>query len=138
MLISAILIGLLFALPFAEIAHAGQLYLFDIRGLVHEGAVTENGMAIAALIGIVLLLHVVAIFLFKRRILQIRLLVLAILLSIGLFGMFYFFTYYSFDNAEVSFKLPVVFPIISMILDYLAIRSIGKDEALVRSLDRIR
>ncbi|WP_372771941.1 DUF4293 domain-containing protein [Mangrovibacterium sp.] len=138
MLISAILIGLLFSLPFAEIAHESMLYSFNIKGIVYQGTVTENGMAIAGLIGIILLLHVAAIFLYKKRILQIRSLVLAILLNAGLFGMFYFFTYYSFDNAEISFKVSVVFPLVSIILDYLAIRAIGKDEALIRSMDRIR
>ena len=29
-------------------------------------------------------------------------------------------------------------PVIALILDYLAIRNIGADEALVRSLDRLR
>jgi hypothetical protein len=38
----------------------------------------------------------------------------------------------------VSFNIAVVFPLIAIILDYLAIRNIGKDEALVRSIDRIR
>ena len=139
MLISAILIGLLFTLPFAEIADAaGKLYVFDIRGIVHQNTVTENGMAIAGLIGIILLLHVSAVFMYKRRVLQIRLLVLSILLNIGLFGMFYFFTYYAFDDADISFKIAVAFPIVVLILDYLAIRGIGKDEALIRSMDRIR
>lgn len=139
MLIAAILIGLLFTLPFAEIADAaGKLYVFDIRGIVHQNTVTENGMAIAGLIGLILLLHVGAIFMYKRRILQIRFLVLSILLSIGLFGMFYFFTYYAFDDANISFKISVAFPIVAIILDYLAIRGIGKDEALIRSMDRIR
>lgn len=67
-----------------------------------------------------------------------RILVFAILLMLGLFGMFYFFTYYSFKGADVSFNIAVVFPLIAIILDYLAIRNIGKDEALVRSIDRIR
>ncbi len=138
MLISAILIGLLFTLPFAEIAHESKVYLFDIRGILHQDEIVENGMAIAGFIGIILLLHVSAIFMFKKRVLQIRLLVLSILLNIGLFGMFYFFTYYTFDNAEVSFKMAVAFPLVAAILDYLAIRAIGKDEALIRSLDRIR
>ncbi|MGD9929310.1 MAG: DUF4293 domain-containing protein [Mangrovibacterium sp.] len=138
MLVSAILIGLLFALPFAEIAHNNQLFLFDIRGIVRNEVVEENGLAIAAFIGIILILHVVAIYMFKKRILQIRLLVFTILLMIGLFGMFYFFTYYAFSGADVSFKLPVAFPLVAIILDYLAIRNIGKDEALIRSIDRIR
>ncbi len=137
-MVAAILIGILFALPFAEIAHNNQLFLFDIRGIVRNGIVEENGMAIAVFIGIILLLHIVVAYSFKKRIRQIRLLVFTIILLLGLFGMFYFFTYYSFSGAEVSFKLPVVFPLVAIILDYLAIRNIGKDEALIRSIDRIR
>ena len=137
-MVAAILIGILFALPFAEIAHNNQLFLFDIRGIVRNDVVEENGMAIAVFIGIILLLHIIIAYSYKKRIRQIRLLVFTIILLLGLFGMFYFFTYYSFSGAEISFKLPVVFPLVAIILDYLAIRNIGKDEALIRSIDRIR
>jgi len=138
MLLAAILIGLLFSLPFADIVQNDQLYLFDVRGIVRNGTVEESGLALAGFIFIILILHVVALFLYKRRIIQIRILVFSMLLLLGLFGMFYFFTYYSFGDAKISFKIPVVFPLIAIILDYLAIRSIGKDEALIRSIDRIR
>jgi hypothetical protein len=59
-------------------------------------------------------------------------------LLLGLFGLFFYFTYAGFDGAQVAFKIPVVFPIVAVILDFLAIRAIGKDEALIRSLNRIR
>ena len=137
-LLSAVLIGLLFSLPFAEIAHNNQFFVFDIRGIVRNDSLEQNGLPIAIFIGIILLIHIVALFLYKKRIRQIRFLVFAILLMLGLFGMFYFFTYYSFKAADINFKISVVFPLIAIILDYLAIRSIGKDEALVRSIDRIR
>lgn len=136
--LSAILIGSLFSLPFAEIADQNQLYLFDIRGIVRNGTVHENGMAIALFIALILLLHVFAFFSYKKRILQVRVLVFSILLMLGLFGLFYFFTYYSFDHVQISFKIAVAFPLIAVVLDYLAIRNIGKDEALIRSIDRIR
>jgi hypothetical protein len=67
-----------------------------------------------------------------------RVIVFTILLMLGLFGMFFFFTYYSFSGAQISFKISMVFPLVAVILDYLAIRAIGKDEALIRSIDRIR
>ncbi len=137
-LLSAILIGSLFSLPFAEIAFQDQLYLFDVRGILRNGTVQENGLPLAFFIGLILILHLVAVFMFKKRTLQIRILVFSIILMIGLFGLFYFFTYYSFDNAGISFKIPVIFPLIAVILDYLAIRNIRKDEELVRSIDRIR
>ena len=44
---------------------------------------------------------------------------------------------FSFD-ASVSVKIALSFPLVNLILDYLAIRNIGADEALVRSLDRLR
>ncbi|MEL7587094.1 MAG: DUF4293 domain-containing protein [Prolixibacteraceae bacterium] len=137
-LLAAMLIGLLFVLPFAEIAMNGQLFLFDIRGIMRDGDLVENGIPVAAFIALILLLHVFAVFTYKRRILQIRILIFSILLMLGLFGLFFFFTYYSFDQAQISFKIAVVFPLVAIILDYLAIRNIGKDEALIRSIDRIR
>lgn len=138
LIISAILLGLLFLLPFAEIAKDGIVYLFNFKGITQDGTLKQNGFSISVLIGIIMALHGVAILGFKNRIRQIRLLVLSILLMLGLFGMFFFFTYYSFDDAQVSFKISIVFPVVAIILDYLAIRAIGKDEALIRSIDRIR
>src|SRR5665648_46828 len=136
--VSAILVCFLFILPFAEIAQNGAVYLFNFKGIFLDGTLKENGMAISVLISIILALHGFAILSFKNRIRQIRVIVFSILLLIGLFGMFFFFTYYSFSGAQINFKISMVFPLVAIILDYLAIRAIGKDEALIRSIDRIR
>lgn len=138
LLISAILVGFLFLLPFAEIVKDGALYLFNFKGIILDGTLKENGLAISILIGIIMTLHGVAILTYKNRVRQMRLIVFSILLMLGLFGMFFFFTYYSFSEAIIRFKISIVFPIVAIILDYLAIRAIGKDEALIRSIDRIR
>lgn len=138
LIISAILVAFLFALPFAEIVKDGSIYLFNFKGILLDGTLKENGMAISVLIGIILALHGFAILSYKNRIRQIRVIVFSILIMLGLFGMFFFFTYYTFSGAQISFKISMVFPLVSIILDYLAIRSIGKDEALIRSIDRIR
>jgi len=124
LLVSALFIGLLFALPFAEI--------------VKDGAIKENGLAVSVLIGIVLVLQGVAIFSFKKRPRQIRIVMIAILATLCLLGAFLYVTYFSFSGAQISFKIGMVFPLIAIILDYLAIRAIRKDEALIRSIDRIR
>jgi hypothetical protein len=136
--ISAILVGLLFLLPFAEIAKDGAIYLFNFKGIILDGTLKENGIFISVLLGIILVLHGFAIQSFKNRVRQIRLTVFSVLLILGLYGMFFFFTYYSFTGAQVSFKISIVFPAIAIILDYLAIRAIKKDDALIRSIDRIR
>jgi len=136
--ISAFLIGFLFLFPFAEIAMDGAIYTFNYKGIVLDGTLKENGMAISILIGIILALHGVAIQSFKNRIRQMRIIVFSILLMLGLFGMFFFFTWYTFSEAQISYKISMVFPLVAIILDYLAIRAVGKDEALIRSIDRIR
>jgi len=138
LLISAILLSLLFFIPFADIVQDGIVYVFNIQGITLGDSLKENGLPISILIGIIIILHGIVILNYKNRVRQIRLLVFSILLMIGLFGLFFFFTYYSFSGAQVSFKISILFPVIAIILDYLAIRAIGKDEALIRSIDRIR
>ena len=138
LLISVLLMGSLFLLPFAEIVKDGVIYLFNFQGIILDGTVKENGFSISALISIIIALHGVAILGYKNRIRQRRFIVFSILLMLGLFGMFFFFIYDSFSDAQISFKISIVFPVVAIILDYLAIRAIGKDEALIRSIDRIR
>jgi ABC-type dipeptide/oligopeptide/nickel transport system permease subunit len=41
-------------------------------------------------------------------------------------------------GAELSFSWAIVLPIIALVLVFLAMKAIGKDEALIRSIDRIR
>jgi len=136
--ISALLVGFLFLFPYAEIAKDGAVYLFNFQGIVQDGILKQNGIFISALIGIIIVIQGVAIISYKNRTRQIQLIVLSILLIIGLFGIFFFFTYYSFNEAQISFKTGILFPGIAIILNYLAIRAIKKDEALIRSIDRIR
>ena len=64
------------------------------------------------------------------------------LLMLGFYG-FYAFLLFSIkgelgDELSVTGKIALAFPFISIVLDYLAIRNIGADEALVRSLERLR
>ncbi|MCY1722495.1 DUF4293 domain-containing protein [Prolixibacteraceae bacterium Z1-6] len=138
MLVAGLLIGSLCVQKFADIIVNDQLHIFNAFGIFKGEELLFSGLPFLIFIGIITVLHLVAIFLFKKRILQIRVLGFTILLLLGLFGMFFYFTYASFDDVTVAFKIPVALPIVAAILDWLAIRAIGKDEALVRSLDRIR
>ena len=136
--ISAILIASLLKLKFADLSLNNELFTFVAKGVFSGEELIFNGLAIFILIPIVALLHFIVIFLYKKRILQIRILVFSVVLLLGLFGLFFYYTYVGISGAKVAFKIPVVFPIVAVILDYLAIRGIGKDEALIRSLNRIR
>ena len=138
LLISTLLIGFLFLFPFAEIAKDGAIYIFNFHGIVQDGILKQNGVFISILIGLIMALQGVAIISYKNRTRQIRLAVISILLILSLLGMFFFFTYYSFSDAQINFKTGILFPVVAIILDYLAILAIRKDEALIRSIDRIR
>ncbi len=135
---AAVLVALLLKLDFAELAVEGQLYVFNANGIISDGQILFDGLPVMGFIGLITLLHLVIIFLYKKRIRQIRFLSFTILLLLGLVGVMFYFLYAAFDGAEIVFKIPIVFPVLAVILDYLAIRGIGKDEALIRSLNRIR
>lgn len=137
-LVAGLLTGSLFVQKFADIIVNDELHIFNAFGIFKNEVLISNGLPITIFIGLITILHFVAIFLFKKRILQIRVLGFTMILLLGLFGLLFYFTYASFDEVKVAFKVSVALPVVCVILDYLAIRAIGKDEALVRSLDRIR
>lgn len=88
------------------------------------------------------LLALVIIFLYKRRQLQIRLCFAEMVLLIGaqIFAVLYTvrLSQSVSGGASVVYGIPSVFPIVCAILTYLALRGVIRDEAKVRSLDRIR
>lgn len=136
--LAALLTGLLLKLNFAELAVDGEWYVFNAKGILSSEEVIFNGLPVMAFIILITFLHLLAILLFKHRIRQIRLLGFTIILLLGLVGIMVYFLYAGFDHADVVFRIPMIFPLIAALLDYLAVRAIGKDEALVRSMDRIR
>lgn len=143
LIIVALTVAMLF-LPLAVLQSSDQLLLFDAFGVSTMTAQPEliyPTWGLFALTAIIALLAFLTIFLFKKRMLQIRICIFNGLLMLGIYGMVAFFIWnLKGQMGEVTFsiKFALSFPIISLILDYLAIRNIGADEALVRSLDRLR
>ena len=143
LIIVALTVALLF-LPLAVLQSGDQLFTFAASGLstmTKQPELIYPTWGLFALVIIVSLLAFVTIFLFKNRILQIRLCIFNAILMFGIYGLFAFFTWImkgQLETASMSFKFALSFPLVSLILDYLAIRNIGADEALVRSLDRLR
>lgn len=93
--------------------------------------------------GLSLLMPIVSlstIFLYKKRILQMRLCSFDIILNVLTLLLTALDIYLAHNKGDADIKLywPVVIMPINVIFLYLAIRAIGKDEALVRSLDRLR
>lgn len=113
--------------------------LFKPAGLsTAEGTYATWGLF--SLLAISALLAFAIIFLFKKRPLQIRLSIFNSLLMIGYYGVLIFFVFQLRSKLDASFYLrwTICLPAVAFILNYLAIRAIGKDEVLVRAADRLR
>jgi len=82
----------------------------------------------------------VIIFLYKNRSMQIRLCYGMLIALVAIYVFYFIFNMKNFSLSELFgyLRFTFVFPFISIILVYLAIRGIKKDEKLVRSLDRLR
>ena len=119
-------------------------YRYDLFG-IHEGMggtakLTMSVFPLRFLVFVSAALSLLIIFLYRRRIIQIRLCIFNIVLNIGFYALFFFYYHHATRDieAETYYKLPVVFPVVAIIFLYLAVRNIGKDEVLVRSYNRIR
>ena len=97
------------------------------------------------ILSITTLLPFVTIFLFKRRMAQIRLCVSEIVLLIGSAAFIALYCYRLCDilseltnNLIFTLGFAALMPVVAIIFIVLAMRGVARDEALVRSLDRIR
>lgn len=79
----------------------------------------------------------ISIFLFKNRNLQIKLVLLALLLSMGLIGLSVF-AIILHQKDHYQFGPAVIIPIFVFIFNFLAYKGIKHDEELVKSMDRLR
>lgn len=112
----------------------------------HEGALMAfDFWWLGALFALAAALPFVVIWLFKNRMLQMRLLCAEMVLLVGaqIFSLWYAIGIENQleelgEGVMASIKTPTIFPLVCLILVWLAIRAILKDERLVRSLDRIR
>ena len=94
---------------------------------------------LAVLNGIVLLLATAAVFLFRKRALQVRISSLNMLLvSILIVSDFYFSDRPATVDADLKFDAGSYLLLLSLVFLWMAIRFIRKDERLVRSADRLR
>lgn len=98
-----------------------------------------DNIYILVLFASVIVLSVLAIFLFNNRKLQFVLGRLNILINIILLGVFGYFTQTLSGETLVSEKeIGLVIPFVSIVFLYLANTAIKKDEDLVKSVDRLR
>ncbi len=143
-----VVLGVVFSfIPVLEFSGYESTYLMNAYKTIKilTGEVVAKNMGVGVLQGLVILISVIVIFLFKNRGLQMKLAKLNILLLALQIAAIVFYS----DTARtaiganagdviVSYKFGCIIPVISLILTYLAIRFIKKDDELVRSADRLR
>ncbi|NNF35710.1 MAG: DUF4293 domain-containing protein [Saprospiraceae bacterium] len=126
----------LFKFPFATSGISIPQYLADQVYNVMDHAV------LIGLTGIGIIVSLAAIFLFKNRSLQLRMGLLAIVISILLpvvaFLLIYTEKTASTDTAQIDDGLGLYLPILSLIFAIVANRFVKKDDKLVKSMDRLR
>lgn len=136
--------GLLIAsmcLPMGTFIGMDALSTYTLKplGLEYNGELYSTW----AMFGILLLATIVivgTIFLFKNRMLQIRMTIFSSILLIGYYLTFLAFMFVLKDELNATFRISwaLCLPLVSIIFNYLAIRAIGRDEVMVKAADRLR
>lgn len=136
---------LMFFIPAAEIIIPGDnsyMYYTEkvTRSINGEQCFMNYNIYSMILNIIIVLMPFVTIFIYKKRLLQIRLCVFNIILMLGMTIMMYVQTSQTSQKLEADFilKTPMIFPIVGIIFTVLALRGIIKDITLLKSYDRIR
>ena len=143
MFFALVIMGLMFFFPLLRFVDLNSnIYELTYLGIMNidKGNYIVKAIPLSILLVVIMLLLLITIFSYKKRILQMRLSVFSILLMIGSLGLIFFYALHgqSKINGEIFYLYPVVFPVVSAILTFLAFKGVKKDEKLVRSYDRIR
>jgi hypothetical protein len=94
--------------------------------------------ALFVILLVVAILSFGTIFLFKKRMLQIRLTIFSSVVLIGYYMALVAYIFMLAEEASFSPSWTICLPFVCLILNWLAIRGIGADEALVKAYDRLR
>ena len=124
----------------AYIAEDYSVSKFTNLCVVSAGGVKDYApWAMFVILVVAALLSFTTIFMFKKRMLQIRMSIFNSLLLVGYYIAFFAF-YFALKNDENLFRIgwALCLPLVSIILNILAIRSIGRDEVMVKAADRLR
>lgn len=142
--VTALMAVVLFA-PLAWFGgEAGEFELYAFALEATGGETVQSTVYMGIVLALACVLPLVTIFLFRRRLLQIRLCVVEMVLLLGslaMEGVYYFLSWRVFSDMAFhtqGLKPSIALPLVCMLLTYLALRAIFRDEMLVRAADRIR
>ncbi len=142
LLLAAGLMAVFCFVPFATILSDGELCRQTVWGIFSTGEAVEKLVPttpMGILTAISALLPLVILFLYKKRGLQMRLCAVELILLAGTAVYLVMFLVRSSKVADhTAFSVVDLFPLLAIVLSWMAFRRIMRDEILVKSLDRIR
>lgn len=141
----AAFVGAMFFLPLAWFAgEAGAFELHAFALVTADGETLHDTIYLGILLAASCVLPLVTIFLYRRRLLQIRLCCVEMVLLLGcvaMEGVYYYLGRRAFADLAFhtqGFKPAIALPIVCLLFAYLAAKAIFRDELLIRESDRIR
>lgn len=147
LLASGLLMLAMLFLTFAKITTQDMVYAFKATGLEDlSGEIVQPSWVLFGLTAAITLISFISIFLYRKRILQMRLTIFNLLIKVGFYLLVFLVYRPSFIEAivdttqDLSMSITpwLAFPIVAMIFDYLAYRGIAVDEKTIRFMDRLR
>lgn len=127
--------------PLAVFLLGADRVVVEVLNMQLNGRPDSSGLVLFVIGIAASLLAVITIFFYKNRKLQIRLSIFNIILMICFYLYFGFIVFGLSSNESFHFEkigVGIIMPVIGIIFTILAIRKIKADEALVRSLNRLR
>ena len=118
----------------------GEMVRFEAMGFYMHEEIIFSTWGLFIIGNISAILSVLIVFLYKKRMMQIRLASMNLFMILGYYGLTAFYILKRNPEVSSSFEgvgIGMITPFIALVLTYLAIRKIGADEALIRSLNRI-
>lgn len=145
LLLAAVLMGVALLAPVASFTvSTGDVFTLSAFSL-SSATVSQSTIWMAILMVVATVLPLVTLFLFKRRMLQVRLCAVEIVLLLGCVAFEAIYFYLAGANALEGIGVEhrhlgwaAIMPIVALVLTAMAARATFKDEVMVRSFDRIR
>lgn len=116
-------------------------FITGIESISDTSVINIATMPVLALTILSAVLFLIAIFLYTNRKLQIKIALFGGMISLLFYPIALIYFWYgrgAVEATSTTIGAAVAFPIVAFILSLMAVKSIKKDEALIKSMDRIR
>ncbi|MBR6538312.1 MAG: DUF4293 domain-containing protein [Bacteroides sp.] len=141
LLLITILLVVAMCLPIGQFIEADNItsHIFKPLGVTLASGETQATWGLFGILLLTTIINFLTIFLYRNRMLQVRMTIFSMLMLVGYYITLGVFWYVLKDESQ-TFQLgwAMCLPLVCIILDYLAFRAIYRDEVMVRAADRLR